>query len=36
MMTKGARAYPVILCREKEGYYVKIPDFDSGTQGDDI
>jgi len=35
-MAKGVRAYPVILCEEKEGYYVKIPDFDSGTQGDDL
>lgn len=31
MKKKGA--YPVILKRTDEGYYVEIPDFDSGTQG---
>lgn len=30
-MKKGA--YPVILKRTDDGYYVEIPDFDSGTQG---
>lgn len=29
-------AYPVILKRADEGYFVKIPDFDSSTQGDSI
>lgn len=33
-MQKGA--YPVILKREDDGYYVEIPDFDIGTQGDSI
>ena len=31
MKKKGA--YPVILKRTDAGYYVEIPDFDSGTQG---
>ena len=34
MGKKGA--YPVILKRTDEGYYVKIPDFDSGTQGSTV
>lgn len=29
-------AYPVILKRTDDGYYVEIPDFDSGTQGKSI
>lgn len=33
-MKKGA--YPVILKRTGDGYYVKIPDFNSSTQGDSI
>ena len=33
-MEKGA--YPIILKREDDGYYVEIPDFDIGTQGDSI
>lgn len=33
-MKKGA--YPVILKRTDDGYFVKIPDFDSSTQGDSI
>ena len=34
MGKKGA--YPVILKRTDEGYYVEIPDFDSGTQGSTV
>lgn len=34
MYTRGA--YPVVLQKEDDGYYVKIPDFDIGTQGDSI
>lgn len=30
-MKKGA--YPIILKRTEDGYYVEIPDFDIGTQG---
>lgn len=30
------KAYPVILSKDGEGYYVTIPDFDIGTQGDDV
>ena len=33
-MKKGA--YPIILKRTDNGYYVEIPDFDIGTQGDSI
>ncbi len=33
-MMKGA--YPIILKRTDDGYYVEIPDFDIGTQGDSI
>ena len=29
-------AYPIILQRTEEGYYVNIPDFEIGTQGDSI
>lgn len=29
-------AYPIILKRTDDGYYVVIPDFDIGTQGDTI
>lgn len=29
-------AYPIVLCPDGEGYYVKIPDFDISTQGDTI
>lgn len=31
MSKKGA--YPVILKKTQDGYYVEIPDFESGTQG---
>ena len=34
MLKKGA--YPIILKRIDDGYYVEIPDFDAGTQGKDI
>ena len=30
------RAYPIILKRDTNGYYVDIPDFDIGTQGKTI
>ena len=30
------RAYPVILKKDGDGYYVVIPDFNIGTQGKDI
>lgn len=29
-------AYPIVLRPEGDGYYVIIPDFDTGTQGDTI
>ena len=32
MVKKGA--YPIVLKRTDDGYYVNIPDFDSGTQGE--
>ncbi|MDB2122156.1 type II toxin-antitoxin system HicB family antitoxin [Clostridium paraputrificum] len=28
--------YPVILSKEKDGYFVSIPDFDMNTQGKDL
>ena len=34
MLKKGA--YPIILKRTDNGYYVVIPDFDIGTQGETI
>lgn len=30
------KAYPVVLRSSKKGYYVIIPDFDIGTQGDTL
>lgn len=30
------RAYPIILSKTEDGYYVKIPDFDIGTQGESV
>ncbi len=30
------KAYPIILIKDDDGYYVEIPDFNSGTQGDSI
>ena len=30
------KAYPVFLEKTRDGYYVKIPDFDIGTQGENI
>jgi predicted RNase H-like HicB family nuclease len=29
-------AYPIIISKEKDGYYVSIPDFDIATQGTSI
>ena len=29
-------AYPVFMEKTRDGYYVKVPDFDIGTQGDTI
>ncbi len=34
MAKKGA--YPIILKPADEGYYVRIPDFDIGTQGESV
>lgn len=34
MAKKGA--YPIILKSTDEGYYVRIPDFDIGTQGESV
>jgi predicted RNase H-like HicB family nuclease len=30
------KAYPIVLRPSKNGYYVSIPDFDIGTQGNDL
>lgn len=30
------QAYPIILKKTEDGYYVRIPDFDIGTQGADV
>lgn len=30
------RAYPIVLKKTDDGYYVEIPDFDVGTQGESI
>lgn len=36
-MVKGKKyAYPIILKKSGDGYYVEIPDFESGTQGENI
>jgi predicted RNase H-like HicB family nuclease len=29
-------AYPIIISKKEDGYYVSIPDFDIATQGNDI
>ena len=29
-------AYPIVIAKEDDGYYVEIPDFDMATQGEDI
>ena len=29
-------AYPIVISKEDDGYYVEIPDFDIATQGEDI
>ena len=36
MKTRRKAAYPIILKPDKDGYYVEIPDFDVGTQGETI
>ena len=28
--------YPVVLIEEKDGYYVRVPDFDASTQSKDL
>lgn len=33
---KQKMAYPIVLKRTDDGYYVSIPDFDTGTQGETI
>ena len=33
---KKRMAYPIIIVREEDGYYVSIPDFAIATQGDSI
>ena len=34
-MTKRS-VYPIIIMEEEDGFYVSIPDFDTGTQGESI
>ena len=29
-------AYPIVISKESDGYYVDIPDFKTATQGNDI
>ena len=29
-------AYPIVIAKEKDGYFVNIPDFGIATQGTDI
>ena len=29
-------AYPIVISKEEDGYFVEIPDFDIATQGEDI
>lgn len=36
MAMKRREAYPIVMKPDGGGYYVEIPDFDSGTQGDSI
>lgn len=33
---KRKGAYPIILKHEDDGYFVKVPDFNSSTQGDSV
>ncbi len=28
--------YPIVLTKEDDGYYVRVPDFDASTQGEDL
>ena len=30
------KAYPIVISKESDGFYVEIPDFDIATQGEDI
>lgn len=36
MKTERKQAYPIIIKESKSGFYVEIPDFESGTQGASI
>lgn len=36
MKTERKQAYPIIIKESKTGFYVEIPDFESGTQGTSI
>lgn len=36
MKGKFRQAYPIVISKEKDGYYVDIPDFGIATQGTDI
>ncbi len=36
MKTRRKAAYPIVLKPDIDGYYVEIPDFDIGTQGETI
>lgn len=35
-MMKGVKAFPIVLSKEADGYFVSIPDFGIETQGKDI
>lgn len=35
-MGERKMAYPIVISKENDGYYVEIPDFGMATQGDDI
>lgn len=35
-MGERRMAYPIVISKENDGYYVDIPDFGIATQGDDI
>lgn len=35
-MGERKMAYPIVISKENDGYYVDIPDFKIATQGDDI
>lgn len=35
-MGERRMAYPIVISKENDGYYVEIPDFGIATQGDDI